>query len=243
MAVMQKNTMHANCFRLIEYAHAHSYKPQGKVSTVLLEKLNWRYATKKMDPTQTVSEEKIERILEAIRLAPSSSGLQPYEVIAITNKEIRKKIKTIAWNQEQVTDGSHLLVFAAWDNYTPDRINGMFDLANKERGFTNEGWENYRNMLLENYIPRDSRVNFEHAARQAYIGFSVAITAAAFEGVDATPMEGFEPEKLDEILNLRERGLRSVTILPLGYRQPEEDWLVNLKKVRRSREKFITEVK
>ncbi|ATN35549.1 NAD(P)H-dependent oxidoreductase [Rhizobium sp. ACO-34A] len=210
---------------------------------MLLEKLNWRYATKKMDPSKVVPQEKVERILEAIRLAPTSSGLQPYEVLVVTNPEVRAKIQEIAWNQTQVTEGSHLLVFAAWDNYTPDRINGMFDLVNEERGFKNEGWEAYRQHLLSLYPPRDEKTNFEHAARQAYIGFGIGLTAAAFEGVDATPMEGFDPDKLDEILGLRERGLRSVTIMPIGYRQEDGDWLVNLKKVRRSKEDFVIEVK
>ncbi|PZU89180.1 MAG: NAD(P)H-dependent oxidoreductase [Shinella sp.] len=210
---------------------------------MLLEKLNWRYATKKMDPSKVVPQEKVERILEAIRLAPTSSGLQPYEVLVVTNPDVRAKIQEIAWNQTQVTEGSHLLVFAAWDNYTPDRINGMFDLVNEERGFKNEGWEAYRQRLLSLYPPRDEKVNFEHAARQAYIGFGIGLTAAAFEGVDATPMEGFDPDKLDEILGLRERGLRSVTIMPIGYRQEDGDWLVNLKKVRRSKDDFVIEVK
>ena len=210
---------------------------------MLIDRLNWRYATKKMDAAKPVPQEKIDRIVDAVRLAPTSSGLQPFEVIVVTNPETRAKIREIAWNQAQITDGSHLLVFAAWDNYTAERINGMFDLVNRERGFTNEGWENYRKMLLDTYVPRDPQVNFEHAARQAYIGLGLAVTAAAFEAVDSTPMEGFEPEKLDAILGLRERGLRSVAILPLGYRAADGDWLVNLKKVRRPREQFVTEVK
>ncbi|CUA95624.1 NAD(P)H-dependent oxidoreductase [Pannonibacter indicus] len=210
---------------------------------MLIEKLNWRYATKKMDPSKTVPEDKVERILEAARLAPTSSGLQPFEVIAVTNPEVRARIQEIAWNQAQVTEGSHLLVFAAWDNYTADRINMMFDLVNKERGFTSEGWENYRQMLLNTYVPRDAETNYQHAARQAYIAFGIALAAAAFEGVDSTPMEGFDPDKLDEILGLRAKGLRSVTILPLGYRDEAKDWLVSLKKVRRPRDQFVTEVK
>lgn len=210
---------------------------------MLLEKLNWRYAAKKMDPSKAVAEDKVERILEAARLAPTSSGLQPFQILVVTNKDIRAKIQPIAWNQAQITDGSHLLVFAAWDNYTAERINMMFDLVNTERNFTSEGWENYRKMLLDTYPARDEQVNFEHAARQAYIALGLAITAAAFEGVDATPMEGFDPAALDEILDLRAKGLRSVAILPLGYREAENDWLVNLKKVRRSRENFVIDVK
>jgi nitroreductase len=209
----------------------------------LLEQLHWRYATKKMDPTKIVPQEKVDRILEAVRLAPTSSGLQPYEVFVVTNPEVREKIKAIAWNQSQVTDGSHLLVFAAWDNYTADRINAMFDLTNEERGSTNEGWENYRNMLLSKYPVRSAEENFQHAARQAYIGLGTALAAAAMEEVDSTPMEGFDNQALDEILNLASKGLKSVAIMPLGYRETDKDWLANLKKVRKPREMFVTEVR
>jgi nitroreductase len=208
----------------------------------LLKKLQWRYATKKMDPAKKVAQEKVDRILEAVRLTASSSGLQPYQVFIVSNPALREQIKPHAWNQAQVTDASHLLVFAAWDNYTADRINGMFDLVNEERGIRNEGWEAYRQQLLNSYPQRDAETNYQHAARQAYIGVGTALIAAAEEQVDATPMEGFDPAKVDEILKLRERGLRSVVLLPLGYRADEGDWLVNLKKVRRPREQFITEL-
>ena len=209
----------------------------------LIQKLQWRYATKKFNPSKVVPQEKLDKILEAIRLTATSSGLQPYEVLVVTNKEIREKIKPVAWNQGQITDASHLLVFAAWDNYTAERINKMFDLTNDVRGFKNEGWENYRNMLLSTYPTRDAEVNFQHAARQAYIALGTALVAAAEEEVDSTPMEGFDPAAVDEILGLRAKGLRSVVILPLGYREAEGDWLVNLKKVRRPSDDFISEVK
>lgn len=205
----------------------------------LLDKLNWRYASKAMNG-EKVSQEKMDNILEAARLAPTSSGLQPFEILVITNSEIKTKIREISWNQSVVTDCSHLLVFAAWDTYTADRINRMFDLTNEIRGTKNEGWENYRQMLLEYYPQRDAEANFAHAARQAYIAFSHAIIAAAFEEVDSTPIEGFEPADLDKILNLREKGLRSCVMLPLGYRDAEQDWLVNLAKVRNSKEDLIT---
>ncbi len=208
----------------------------------LINKLNWRYATKAMN-RQVIPKKKIENIIEAISLAPTSSGLQPFEVYIITNQEVKDKIKPIAWNQSVVSDCSHLLVFAAWDTYTEERINKMFDLVNEVRGFKNEGWENYRQMLLKSYPPRDPKINFNHAVKQAYIAFSQAITAAAFEEVDATPMEGFDTNALDEILNLREKGLKSCVLLPLGYRDTENDWLVNLTKVRKSREDLITEIK
>jgi len=208
----------------------------------LLKTLEWRYATKKMDPARKVPQDKVDHILEAVRLTASSSGLQPYEVIVVTNPALREQIKPNAWNQAQITDCSHLLVFAAWDNYTAERINHAFDLVNAERGVKNEGWEAYRQQLLNSYPQRDAETNYQHAARQAYIGVGTALIAAAQEHVDSTPMEGFDPAKVDEILSLRARGLRSVVLLPLGYRATDGDWLVNLKKVRRPREQFITEL-
>ncbi|MEI3788487.1 MULTISPECIES: NAD(P)H-dependent oxidoreductase [unclassified Chryseobacterium] len=207
----------------------------------LIEKLNWRFATKAMNG-QKVPQEKVDKILEAARLAPTSSGLQPFEIIVVTNPEVKEQIKPHAWNQPQITDCSHLLVFAAWDNYTEERINSMFDLTNEIRGFKNEGWENYRQMLLGTYPQRSAEENFTHAAKQAYISFGAAIIAAAFEEVDSTPMEGFSPEAVDEVLNLKEKGLKSVLLLPIGYRDASNDWLVNLTKVRKPKEAFITEV-
>lgn len=205
----------------------------------LLDTLNWRYAAKAMNG-EKVAQDKIDRILEATRLAATSSGLQPFEVFVIKNQEVKEQIRPVAWNQSVITDCSHLLVFAAWDTYTPERINYMFDLTNEIRGFKNEGWENYRQMLLDSYPQKDEQENFEHAARQAYIAFTHAIIAAAYEKVDATPLEGFDATEVDKILGLREKGLRSAVLLPLGYRKEDEDWLVNLVKVRKPMEDMVT---
>ena len=206
-----------------------------------IQKLNERYATKAMNG-KVVPQEKIDNILEAIRLAPTSSGLQPFEVFVITNQEVKSQIREIAWNQPQVTDCSHLLVFAAWDNYTVDRINHMFDLTNEIRGFKNEGWENYRQMLLDGYPQRDASENFDHTARQTYIALMAAMTQAVYEGVDSTPMEGFDPAALDEILGLKEKNLRSTILLPIGYRDAEKDWLVKLVKVRKPMNELVTTI-
>ena len=206
----------------------------------LIDKLQWRYATKKMDATKSVPQAKVDQILEAIRLTASSSGLQPYEVLVVTNKAIREKIKAIAWDQTQIVDCSHLLVFAAWDTYTAERINTAFDMTEEIRNFKSEAGDIYRQKLLNGYPPRDAEINYNHAAKQAYIGLGTALIAAAYEEVDSTPMEGFDPAALDEILNLKAKGLRSVVMLPLGYRKADEDWLVNLKKVRKPKESFVT---
>ena len=206
----------------------------------LIDKLQWRYAAKKMDPSKVVPQDKVDRILEAVRLTASSSGLQPYELLVITNKALREQIKPAANNQSPVTDCSHLLVFAAWDDYTADRINRAFDLTNQIRNVVLKDREVYRQKLLAGYPPRGPEINFIHAAKQAYIGLGTALIAAAEEEVDCTPMEGFNPIAVDQILNLQEKNFRSVLLLPLGYRKADEDWLVKLKKVRRPKDSFIT---
>lgn len=208
----------------------------------LLNDLQWRYATKKMNG-EIVPQEKLDYILEAARLAPTSSGLQPFEILVITNKEILGKILPLAHGQSQVTDASHLLVFAAWDNYTEDRINEVFARNNEERGLPSSTTDDYRNMLLKLTAAKTAEENFTHAAKQVYISFATAIIAAAEQKVDATPMEGFNPIALDELLNLKEKGLRSVLLLPIGYRDASKDWLVNMKKIRVPKERFITELK
>ena len=205
----------------------------------LLDKLNWRYAAKAMNG-EKVDQDIIDRIIEAARLAPTSSGLQPFEIMVVTNQELKEKIRPVAWNQSVVTDCSHLLVFAAWDNYTEDRINYMFDLTNEIRGFKNEGWENYRQQLLKVYPQQDPEENFNHAAKQAYIALGMAMVAAAYEKIDCTPMEGFSADKVDDILGLRDKGLRSTVMLPIGHRAAGDDWLVDLVKVRKSTEDLIT---
>lgn len=205
----------------------------------ILNDLQWRYATKKMNG-QPVAQEKVDYILEAARLAPSSVGIQPVEVIVVTNKELLEKIQPIAFNQPQITATSHLLVFAAWDSYTPERINKVFDRMNEERNLPYEATADYREKMLSHFGGKPAEDGFQHAARQAYISFGIAIAAAAEQKVDATPMEGFDGPALDKLLELDKKGLKSVTLLPLGYRDTENDWLVNLKKVRKPKEEFVT---
>jgi nitroreductase / dihydropteridine reductase len=206
----------------------------------LIEALNWRYATKKMNG-EKVSQDKVDQILAAARLAPTSSGLQPFKIIVVTNPELKEKIKTVAYGQSQITDSSHVLIFAAWDNYTEERIRAVFAHANSQRGVSDSATADYVNKLLAMYVNRTAEENFNHAAKQAYIGFGVALAEAALLKVDATPMEGFDSGKLDELLGLEALGLRSTTIMPLGYRDEAGDWLVNLKKVRTPLEDFIIE--
>ncbi|MES2445614.1 MAG: NAD(P)H-dependent oxidoreductase [Bacteroidota bacterium] len=206
----------------------------------IIESLNWRYATKKMNGN-AVPQDKVDQIIEATRLAPTSSGLQPFRLIVITNQELKEKLVPASFNQAQIADSSHLLVFAAWDNYTEERINNVFANMHKERGTPPESTADYQKMLINSYVPRPEEVNFNHAARQAYIALGMALTEAAELKVDATPMEGFDADQFDEILGLRAKGLKSVVILPLGYRDESGDWLAGLKKVRTPLSEFVIE--
>ena len=205
------------------------------------EYLTWRYATKKMNPTKTVATEKVDAIIEAIRMAPTSSGTQPFELLVVTNSELRSRIAIAANGQAQITEGSHLLVFAAWDNYTSERIDEVVRLNVEARGDF-PLLHTYYDNLKAKYLPRNPQINHAHAARQAYIALGVALVAAAEQEIDSTPMEGFDPDTVDSILGLKERGLRSVVLLPLGYRDDTGDWLLPMSKVRKSRDAMVTQI-
>jgi nitroreductase len=207
----------------------------------VLELMNWRYATKAMNG-RLVDEEKINRILESIRLSPSSIGLQPYDLIVVSNSELKKELRVAGNNQSQIEDCSHLVVFAVWDQYTPERINAWFDLVNEVRGVKSEGWERMRNGIVSTWPNRPQEHNFNHACMQAYIALGVGLLAAADEGVDATPMEGFIPAEVDRILGLGEKGLRSVLLMPLGYRDEARDYLAKAKKVRKLISDFVIRI-
>ncbi|MEJ7557498.1 MAG: NAD(P)H-dependent oxidoreductase [Pedobacter sp.] len=206
------------------------------------EALNWRYATKKMNG-EIVPQEKVDQIVAAAHLAPTSSGLQPYKVIVVSNPEWKEKIKAVAYGQSQITDCSHLLIFAAWDSYSEERVRAVYAHTNRERGLPDAANADFVNSMVANFTAKTPEESYTHAAKQAYIGFGVAITEAAMLKVDATPMEGFDAVQLDELLNLKSLGLRSTTILPLGYRDEANDWLLKLKKVRTPLEDFVIEYK
>lgn len=208
----------------------------------LLDTFRWRYATKKFDSSKKVDQKLVDQIVEAAWLAPTSSGLQPFQVIEITNQELKEKIVPIAFGQQQVADASHLLVFAAWDNYTEKRIDNIYHLITTERGQKPDQYKDYTDRLKKAYLQRPAAENFDHIARQAYIAFGFSMAMAADLKVDSTPMEGFDNEALDDLLNLNEMGLKSVTILPLGYRDESGDWLVRLKKVRHPENEFLVKI-
>lgn len=205
----------------------------------ITEALHWRYATKRMNG-QKVAQEKVERILEAARLAPSSYGLQPYSILVVEDEALREAIKPVAYNQPQITESSHLLVFAAWDPVHDGHVDEFIQLTAEERGVglaELEGYESAIKGTVNGFASAEDK--FHWAAKQAYLSLGAALAAAATEQVDASPMEGFDSTGLDELLKLGERNLRSVVLMALGYRDAENDRMAGLKKVRWPKEKLF----
>lgn len=203
----------------------------------LLETLKWRYATKRMNGTK-VPAEKIESILEAIHLTPTSYGLQAYKAIVIENEALKEQIFTVACQQPQIKESSHLIVFAANKNVDAKQADDHIQLIAETRGIPAESLAGYRSML-ELKVTENEERNFIWTSKQTYIALGIAMVAAADVKVDATPIEGFNPQALDKILGLSEQNLGSVTILALGYRDEANDRLANAQKVRKSKENLI----
>lgn len=207
----------------------------------LIENLNWRYASKAYNPTKKVSEESINKIVEAARLAPTSSGLQPFKVIVIKNQEIKEQLVKGALNPECMRDCSHVIVFAAWDRYTADRIDKVYDFTTDERDLPKGRFASYTDKLKEIYLNESADKNHAHAARQTYIALGLALAQAAELKIDSTPVEGFNNELIDKVLGLDQQGLKSVSLMYVGYSDEEKDWLKNMKKVRVPKEEFVIE--
>lgn len=208
----------------------------------LIEDLNWRHAVKAYDPTKKVSEENIDKILEAARLAPTSSGLQPFKVIVVRNQALKEKLAVGALNPECMKDCSHVLVFAGWDRYTEERIDTIYDFTTDVRGLPRGRFDSYTTMLKSNVLAQNQEENFAHIARQTYIALGLALAQAAELRVDSTPAEGFSNAVVDSVLDLQKYGLKSVSIMYVGQANPENDWIAPMKKVRISKEDFIIEL-
>ena len=205
----------------------------------LIDALQWRYATKRMTGERIPTED-INTILEAARLAPTSAGLQPVHIYVISNEDVKKEIQPIALGQPQIVESSHLLVFTSWDRITDEAIDKVHEEMNAFRNLPRETTAQTEENLKNLFHGFTTEEQYHHTAKQAHIALGVAIAAAAELGIDATPMEGFDKDGLDRYLQLREKGLRSVVLLALGKRKPEEDWLLPLKKYRQTKEQFAT---
>lgn len=203
----------------------------------LLDSPNWRYATKKFDASKKISDTDLQTIKEAIRLSASSYGLQPYKVLIIESPEIRAKIQPVAWGQSQIVEASHLLVFANQTHFGDAEIEAFGANIVETRGISAESIQGYVDFMKSKIstLPLETRNNW--TSKQAYIALGTLLNTAASLKIDATPMEGFEPEKVNEILGLDKLNLNATLIVALGYRH-EDDIAQHFKKVRKSNEEF-----
>lgn len=187
----------------------------------LIENLKWRYATKKYDTTKKVSEDDLQQIKEAIRLSPSSYGLQAFKILDIKDKDIREKLKLASYWQPQITEASHLLVFCGYADVNDGHIDEYLNLKADTQGFDVELLKEFRN-FMKVFIEGRKSGKQVWTANQTYIALSNAIAACAELKIDSTPMEGFESEKYNEILGLSSKGLKADVLLAIGYRSDED---------------------
>ena len=208
----------------------------------LLENLNWRHAVKAYDKNKKVSQKDIDAIVEAARLAPSSSGLQPFKVIVVENQEIKEKLVQGALNPECMRDCSHVVIFAAWDRYTAERIDEVYNFTTDERGLPRGRFDSYTDQLKAIYLNQPAEENFAHIARQTYIALGLALAQAAELRIDSTPVEGFKNAVVDEVVELDKLGLKSVSLMYVGYADTANDWIAPMKKVRTPKKDFVIEI-
>jgi nitroreductase len=190
----------------------------------VLAQLRWRYATKKFDPTRKISPELWAKLEEAVILSPSSYGLQPWKFVVVTDPEMRKTLHAASYKQAQILDASHLVVFAARNPPTAADVEAHVARTAAVRGVAVESLAGLEQAMLGSLARMDAAQAHRWAARQTYIALGVFLSAAAMMGLDACPMEGFEPEKYDEILGLKQKRLGAVVLATAGYRSPEDKY-------------------
>jgi nitroreductase/dihydropteridine reductase len=207
----------------------------------IIEKLQWRYATKKFNPEIKLSEAKLTTLKEAFNLTALSYGLQTIKLVIVEDKNTREELLGLSYGQRQVVDSSHLLVLCIQSNIDTTDVNEHFETIKDVRNTPDAVLESFKNQLtstIEN-MPSEKKVSW--ATKQAYIALGNLMTVCAVEGIDACPMEGFSPTELDKVLELDQHGLNSVLMLPVGYRA-EDDMFADFKKVRKSLSKTIIEL-
>ncbi len=204
----------------------------------LIEDLNWRYATKKFDTSKKLDQETLDTLKEAVRLTASSFGLQPYEVFVINNQELKNELRTVSFDQPQVSDCDYLFVFAINTNIDDEYLDQFINNIAKTREVTTSDLEGMRQAISGSILQFSQQEKLDWAKRQAYIGLGNLLSSAAQLKVDVSPMEGFENEKYNDILNLKSKHLASTVIAGVGYRSTDDD-NANAKKVRKSNEEFF----
>jgi nitroreductase len=213
---------------------------KGISSAVLIDKLNWRYATKKFDPDKKLSQGQVEGLMEILRLAPSSMGLQPYTFVRVIDQEIRKQLRQVSSNQAQITDASEIIVFAANKSITTEDIQAFVQLSADSRGYPADA-AGRRVLSIKRYVDGFTADGLlEWNARQAYIAMGQLLAAAAMSEIDACPMEGIDKEQYNRILGLNSLDLQTLAVVALGFRS-REDESQYMPKVRKSIEQlFLT---
>lgn len=206
-----------------------------------IQNLKWRYAVKKFDSTRLLSQRQINILKEAFNLTATSYGLQPIKLVIVNNKELQKKLVEHSYNQQQVEQASHLLVFCV-DPYLNEKdVENYFDRVQKVRNTPDEIINPFRNYLKDVISGKSSEELFSWAKNQAYLALGNLLTVCANEQIDSCPMEGFIPKKYDDLLNLKEKNLTSVLVLPVGFRA-DDDFMKNQKKVRKILSDVILEI-
>ena len=207
----------------------------------VLDSLRWRYAVKKFDDGRIVPEEKINTIKEAFNLTASSYGLQPYKLVVIQNKEIQNQLVEHSWNQKQVAQASHVLVITIPKSYSTEEVSKYFNLVKAIRNTPDEIINPFQEFLTNTIAGKTQEELLAWNENQAYLAMGNLLTVCALEQIDSCPMEGFVPEKYDEVLGLEEQNLTSVLVLPIGYRA-EDDFMKSQKKVRKNLEEVILQI-
>jgi nitroreductase len=207
----------------------------------ILENRTWRYATKKFDSSKKISNEELNLLLEATRLSASSYGLQPYHVLVITNPEIREQLKPVSWGQSQVTDASHLIVFAHQKDFGGELVDDYLANVSETRNIPVDTLKGYGEFAKSKLVDLPQTTKEDWAAKQVYLALGNLMQAAAELKIDTCPMEGFEAEAYNTILNLNDKNLSASVVLPLGYRS-EEDQTQHLAKVRKSNQELFTHI-
>lgn len=207
----------------------------------VIKQLEWRYAVKKFDDTKTLSTKQIDIIKNAFNLTATSYGLQPVKLIVLQNKSLQNQLVTASWNQKQVVQASHVLVFAIPKTYSETEVENYFTLVKKIRNTPDEILNPFKNFLKEDVRLKTQEQLFEWNKNQAYLAMGNLLTVCALQEIDACPMEGFTPEKYDEILDLTSKNLTSVLVMPVGFRAAD-DYMKDLKKVRKSVKEVVIEI-
>lgn len=202
-----------------------------------IEKLKWRYATKRFDPSKKLSEEKLEILKQTFNLTATSFGLQPIKMVVVSNQALKEKLVPLTFNQLQVRDASHILVLCIEKEIDANFIVDHFKRVEDTRKTSREILDPFERNLVDTFAEKQSKEIREWMTNQLYLTLGALLTVCAVEKIDACPIEGFEPEKYDRLLGLTKMGLESVIVLPVGYRD-ETDFFISLKKVRRGVDKL-----